>query len=127
MTEDRTYARFLHVSAADLWGADKVRAFTKWWLDLMRNLVAVAVLLYLARKSDSWFLTIIAYASFAAVILHCLTFTTWWFFNPLHRYQGRWWRRVLIYQMANIISLASLWFVWLAVSGAVDAISKAQN
>jgi hypothetical protein len=126
VAEDRTYARFLHVTLADAWGAKKVQAFTKWWLDLMRNLVVVAVLLYLARKSDNSLLTIVAYASFAAVVLYCLTFTTWWFFDPLHKYEGRWWVRILTYQIANAISLAAFWFVLLAVTKAIDAVSKAQ-
>jgi hypothetical protein len=127
MAEYRTYAKFLYVTAADRWGAEKVRAFTKWWLDLMRNVIVVAVLLYLAKKSDSWLLTIIAYASFAAVILYCLTYTTWWFFDPLHKHEGKWWVRMLTYQIANLISLTTFWFVWLAITKAIDAISGAQG
>jgi hypothetical protein len=85
MVEDRTYAKFLHISVADSWGAEKIRAIAKWWLDLMRNVVVVSVLLYLSKKSDSWPLPIVAYVSFASLVLYCLTYTTWWFFNPLHR------------------------------------------
>ena len=126
--EDKTYAKFLHVSAPDLWGAEKTRTFTKWWLDLMRNIIVVAVLLFLAKKSDSWPLTIIAYVSFGAVVLYCLTYTTWWFFYPLHKYEGsQWWARMLAYQFANLFSLATFWFVWLTLTKAIDAISKAQG
>jgi hypothetical protein len=128
MSEDGTYAKILHVAAADRWGGEKVRAITKWWLDLMRNVVVVSVLLYLARKSDGWPLTIVAYASFGALVLYCLTYTAWWFFNPLHQFGGRsWWIRMLTYQMANLVSLASFWFVWIALTRAVDAVSKAQG
>jgi hypothetical protein len=128
MLEDKTYARFLHMSAADRWGGEKIRALTKWWLDLMRNVVVVSVLLYLAKKSDYWPLTIAAYVSFGALVLYCLTYTAWWFFNPLHQYEGnRWWVRMLTYQVANVVSLASFWFVWLAVTKAIDALSKAQG
>jgi hypothetical protein len=93
----------------------------------MRNVVVVSVLLYLARKSDTWPLTIVAYVSFGCLILYCLTYTTWWFFNPLHQYEGNWWVRMLTYQVANLVSLASFWFVWLALTKAIDAISKAQG
>jgi hypothetical protein len=127
MHEDRTYLKFLHISAADRWGGEKLRAFSKWWLDLMRNVVVVSVLLYLARKSDGWPLTIVAYLSFGSLILYCLTYTTWWFFNPLPQYEGIWWVRMLTYQVANLVSLASFWFVWLALTKAIDAISKAQG
>lgn len=127
MTEDRTFAKFLHVTAADRWGAEKVRAFTKWWLDLMRNLIVVAALLYLAKKSDSLSLTVVAYASLGAVILYCMTYTTWWFFDPLHKFEGKWWVRMSIYQLANLVSLLTFWFVWLSLTNAIDAISKAQG
>jgi hypothetical protein len=127
MAEDNTYAKFLHITAADRWGAEKVRAFTKWWLDLMPNVVVVAVLLYLAKRSDSWPLTIVAYASFGAVVLYCMTYTTWWFFDPLHKCEGKWWVRMTTYQLANVISLVTFWFVWLSVTKAIDAISRAQG
>lgn len=127
MSEGRTYFKIFHVAESDLWGAKQIRAITKWWLDLMRNLVVVAALLYLSKKADNWPLTIVAYISYGALVAYCLTYTAWWFFYPLHRYEGRTWLvRTLWYQIANVVSLVTFWFVWIGLTGAVDAISKAQ-
>jgi hypothetical protein len=94
----------------------------------MRNLIVVAVLLYLAKKTNTWPLTVIAYASYGAIVLYCLTYTSWWFWDPLHRFEGsRWFIRFFLYQVANIAALASLWFVLLGLKSAVDAVSLAQG
>jgi hypothetical protein len=124
MAKDRMYAGFMRVAAADIWGAEKV---TKWWFDLVQNFVLAAVLLYLARKSGSLPLALIAYISFAALMLYCLTYTTWWFFDPLRMYEGKRWVRMATYQIANVVSLLTFWFAWLAVTKAIDAISMAQG
>jgi hypothetical protein len=127
MAKDRMYAGFMRVAAADIWGAEKVRALTKWWFDLVQNFVLAAVLLYLARKSGSLPLALIAYISFAALMLYCLTYTTWWFFDPLRMYEGKRLVRMATYQIANVVSLLTFWFAWLAVTKAIDAISMAQG
>jgi uncharacterized membrane protein YkvI len=82
---------------------------------------------FVDTEAGVWPLPIVAYVSFASLVLYCLTYTTWWFFNPLHRYEGNWWVRMLTYQAANLVAIVSFWFVWLALTKAIDAIAKAQG
>jgi hypothetical protein len=49
--------------------AGKIRAFAKWWLDLIRNVTVVAVLQYVARKSDKLAVKIIAEVSFPTLVV----------------------------------------------------------
>jgi hypothetical protein len=128
VSNDKTYLGFLKFEEPDMWGAGLVRAATKWWLDIMRNLIVVAVLLYLGTKTNSWPVTVISYVSFGALILYCLTYTTWWFYSPLQRFEGRSWMiRMLLSQIANVVALLMFWTVWHGLTGAVEAISKAQG
>jgi hypothetical protein len=46
--------------------ASKTRDAAKWFLDLMRNLIVVALLFVLAEKSDKWYLTALAWIGFFA-------------------------------------------------------------
>jgi hypothetical protein len=46
--------------------ASRTRDAAKWFLDLMRNLIVVALLFVLAEKSDKWYLTALAWIGFFA-------------------------------------------------------------
>jgi hypothetical protein len=46
--------------------ASQTRDAAKWFLDLMRNLIVVALLFVLAQKSDRWYLTALAWVGFFA-------------------------------------------------------------
>jgi hypothetical protein len=47
-------------------------AIAKWWLEFVRNLIVVSVLVWLAGRSDLWYFVAIAYTSLAALILHAV-------------------------------------------------------
>jgi hypothetical protein len=51
-----------------------LRDMSKWWLDMVRNLVVVAVLQYLAVKSGDAHLKILFYVSFYALFLYIFTY-----------------------------------------------------
>ena len=44
-------------------------ATSKWWLDFVRNLIVVSVLVWFAGRSDIWYLSFIAYLTLGALIV----------------------------------------------------------
>jgi len=126
MSEDRTYAKIFHVSDSDLWVAEKIRAFAKWWLDLVRNIVVVAVLLYVSRKANSWPITIIAYASFGALVGYCLTYSSWWFWSPLHKYEGKMPFRLIYGALAAALAYGMFWTIAVGLHVTIDQLASAQ-
>jgi hypothetical protein len=54
--------------------AKHVRRLAKWWLELIRNLLVVSAINFLAQQSDSILLKGIAYASFLALFAYCTSY-----------------------------------------------------
>lgn len=51
-----------------------LRSFSKWWLEVVRNLVDVAVLQYFATKSGNIYLHILAVVSFYLLVFYVYSF-----------------------------------------------------
>jgi hypothetical protein len=55
-----------------VWGS--IRPLTRWYLDLLRNLLVVAAFSYVAAKSQNKFVDAIARFSQAVLSIHCMTY-----------------------------------------------------
>jgi hypothetical protein len=98
--------------------ASITRDAAKWFLDLMRNLIVVALLFVLADKSDKWYLTALAYAAFVAFWLYV---TSYW--NALgFRFPATTnsWIKALIF----VVGLILISFVTIAVVGSLGTMVK---
>jgi hypothetical protein len=87
MTEQKTWKVLVAIEAAyvphpgDYWAALQIRAFAKWWMDLCRNFIVVAVLQFFAQRSGSLALHIFADFTFLVFMGYCTShFNTWHFF-----------------------------------------------
>lgn len=96
--------------------ASQTRNLAKWFLDLMRNLIVVALLFVLAEKSDKWYLTGIAWVGFLAFWAYV---SSYW--NALaFRFPATTnvWVKILIFLVALIVAGV----VTLAVMGSLSTI-----
>jgi hypothetical protein len=50
-----------------------LNALTKWWLEVVRNVVVVSILFFLASKSGAWYLWLLASLSFSALGIYIVT------------------------------------------------------
>jgi hypothetical protein len=53
---------------------NSVRPLTRWYLDLLRNVLVVAAFLYVAAKSQNQFLDGLAIFSKLVLSIHCMTY-----------------------------------------------------
>jgi hypothetical protein len=54
------------------------RALSKWWLDLLRNVLVASVLHALATRSGSTILSVIAYSAWLAVYAYSISYILEW-------------------------------------------------
>jgi hypothetical protein len=71
----------------DVWAATQARAFSKWWLDLVRNLIIVGVLQFLAEKSGLWYLKAISAFTYLMFFAYCLSYVQAIMINPFHGFK----------------------------------------
>jgi hypothetical protein len=65
----------------DYWAALHIRSFAKWWMDLCRNFIVVAVLQFFAQRSGSLALKVFADITFLVFLAYCSShFNNWHFF-----------------------------------------------
>jgi hypothetical protein len=64
------------------WIQMRAREAAKWFLDLVRNIVVVAVLLAFASKSTSWSVWILAHLAWLALTAYVVSYIQQWFFFP---------------------------------------------
>ena len=114
------FSKSLRWSETDELFARQFRAFAKWWLDLIRNVMVVAVLLYFARKSDKLAVKIIAYVSIVMLSGYCTSYVFWWSLNPFFFIKNR--RAQLLAGMVFGVALGSA-----GIRSAIDEISRMQR
>jgi hypothetical protein len=78
------YAKGIIVVNDDNTGHFLIRSFAKGYFDLLKNLIAVGVLMAIARKIDNIALDIVTTLSLVVIVLHLATFTQTWRINILH-------------------------------------------
>ncbi|HXE30132.1 MAG TPA: hypothetical protein VN656_16550 [Stellaceae bacterium] len=83
---------------------DAVNRVARWWMELVRNLLAVAAIKYLASKSDTVLVHIVGNIAIAAFLYFCLhgLFKLHDFFTP------RWSRRLLYLNVAIFLVFLAL-------------------
>jgi hypothetical protein len=71
---------------------DRLRSASKWWVELARNVVAIAALQFIAEKSDSPLLRLFAFVAYAALLIYCyahlpvLALNAWFATHPRVRF-----------------------------------------
>ena len=88
---------------------EKFRAFTKWYFDLLKNIVLISSLLFLAKKSDSKLLIFIATMSGFLLFLHIESYLDPYGIVPTKVY-GRRWLNIALVVLINVIFYVPLVF-----------------
>jgi hypothetical protein len=71
---NKYFADAILLHESDLWAAKHGRTFIKWWLEVVRNLLVVSAFYFLAQKSDSIVLKVLANVTFLVFFGY---FATW--------------------------------------------------
>jgi hydrogenase/urease accessory protein HupE len=62
----------------DIFTSGMLRDFGKWVLDLMRNIIVVGVIQYMAEKTGSIWVKAASFVSYGALILYCGSYIQIW-------------------------------------------------
>jgi hypothetical protein len=106
----------------------RAREAAKWFLDLVRNIVVVAVLLAFASKSTSWSVWILANLAWFALTTYVVSYIQQWFFFPFPTRMAS--SRVWLWAGSIISGCAITGLVFLtgnAISSAVFQLSALQT
>jgi hypothetical protein len=121
------FSKSLLWSETDALVAAKTRAFAKWWLALLRNVMVVAVLQYVARKSDKLAVKIIAGVSFFMLLGYCLSYLQSWSLNPFFFIKNRH-VQLLAYMIFGVaLGVALLFSISAGIGSAIDEIPRMQR
>jgi hypothetical protein len=71
------YKRLFEARETDVFTSKLIRDGSKWVLDLLRNIIIVGVLQYLATKSDSIWMKGISALAYAALVAYCVSYLQW--------------------------------------------------
>jgi hypothetical protein len=63
-----------YTNGFDRWMGEKMRPFAKIWFEIVRNLFVVALLSYVANKSDYSILKLFAFFTYVLFGLYCMSF-----------------------------------------------------
>jgi hypothetical protein len=112
------------VHQGDLWAYRKAYRFTKWWLEQVRNLLALSALYFLAQKSGSWVLKVIAEVSwllFFANFASWLTTFSFRFFPYIKNARANFWINLVLW----VLIVMPIWYaVVVAINASFNAITK---
>jgi len=109
---------------ADFQAGKHIRALTKWWLELVRNLLVVSAFYFLALKSDSTVLKILAQLSLLVFLAY---FSTWQntfsfrFFPYIKNPKVNFWFNLVVWLA---ICMPIYFFIIIAVTRAFQALSQ---
>jgi hypothetical protein len=103
-----------------------MRAFVKWFFDIVRNALIAGGLKYLATKTDSLLLKLLSEAASFALFAYCLSYVQTWQLRLLHPWWPSNWARVgdIIISLAIIGPL--FYIIIQTIPVAIDEIAKAQ-
>jgi hypothetical protein len=57
--------------------SDELRNISKWWLEFVRHVVAVAGLQLLAEATDNFLLRAVAVLAYSALFVYCFSYVRW--------------------------------------------------
>src|SRR5260370_11299467 len=73
-------------SDSDIKTAGYIRALTKWLFDLLRNILMVGFLFYLAKRTNNSILHVAAYVANAMLLVYLLSYLNTWSIHPYQTY-----------------------------------------
>jgi hypothetical protein len=107
--------------------APKQRAFFKWWLDLIRNLMIVGVVQYVADKSGHWYLKALSDFTYLVFVGYCMSYVTSWVFNPFHGFKSKRLQFWLGMFVGTLLPAALILAISFAVYISIDDIARVQG
>jgi hypothetical protein len=104
-----------------------IRALIRWFFDLVKNVLIVGGLKFLAVRSDSVVLKVVGVAAFASILVYCVTYMQTWQVRLFHP----WWPNNFARAadlLVNLAIVAPLFYIIVyTVPEAIDDIAKAQG
>jgi hypothetical protein len=104
-----------------------IRALIRWLFDLVKNILIVGGLKFLAIKSGSVVLSLVGIVAFASIMLYCVTYMQTWQLRLFHP----WWPNNLARASDLLVNLAIVapifYIIVYTVPEAIDDIAKAQG
>jgi hypothetical protein len=107
--------------------APQIRAAYKWWLDIVRNLMFVAALQYVALKSGHWYLKALSDFTYFVFAGYCMSYITSWVFNPFHGIKNKRLQFWLGMFVGTLLPAALILAISFAVYLSVDDIVRVQG
>jgi hypothetical protein len=99
--------------------------WAKWFLDLLRNFLVVALLFVLAEKAHKWYVWALAFAGFFALYVYIMAYV-----DSLTFYLGmtkQWWSRLLLVVGSFLIVVVVSYGSIIALQVAVLEIARVQR
>lgn len=113
-----------NVLQPDIWGI--TRDVTKWGLDLVRNMVVVGALKYLANRTGAPFIKAVAEIASLFLYLYCLSYISTWTIHPFNFVTNRRVERALELIAAFVFSYVAIRLATFALEGAIKDLAEAQ-
>src|SRR5687768_17045967 len=105
---------------------DRIRDFAKWWFDLLKNILVVATLWVLGRKTENPYLVSLALLSYLVLLVHCVSYAHSWRLNAVWGIRNPRGRELVRSLLASAIFFVLLMVVQVGLSTAVDEIVSGQ-
>jgi hypothetical protein len=118
---------FFRSDDADQAVAKDVRKLCKWWLETIRNLVVVCLLWYVAEKSHSLVMWLLAIVSVLAFLFYWLSSIMIWGFTPYSFPRAHPIKRIFLTILGTAISLLVFWTIYNSIFVAIDQFGAAQS
>jgi hypothetical protein len=115
------------LSAPDVWASKVVSAVCKWGFDFLRNAMIAGVLRYLADRSESLTLKIIADVAMLLLVAYCTHFVFALHLQPFHPLKNKKLARVLNALFTGLLVACFLWVVIRGIPAGIEAIAQAQT
>jgi hypothetical protein len=107
--------------------SDELRAISKWWLELARNVVAVAGLQLLAEATDNWVLRAVAFAAYSALFIYCFSYVRWVIPNVFPSLKNQNVRALILLAILICVAVAGYLLIDAGLRSVIDEIVRLQK
>jgi hypothetical protein len=127
MMVDNRQRPFMSITEPGRAAARLAQDWAKLVLDLLRNLVVVAFLFYAAKKSDKWYMWLLAYGGFTAVAVYITAYVNniEFHFRATSSLIGTLLKLVLILVVFIFVGVVST-AILIALNSVLDEVAKTQ-
>jgi hypothetical protein len=120
----RDYFRGILVTHEDVWVPRVVGAVTRWFFDVLKNMLTAGVLLAMADKTGSPTLRVLAAVSTGLLGLFVLTPSQGWYLDILHPVKNELVRLAGIVVVRALIGTVAITLIYFEIRPAIEAVAE---